>query len=121
MKTTKLFIVLSLCVVLLGGCTKEAWQEMYLSDILGTWSGYSLIDSHYLTVTFDKDKKFSYRLDNDAEVVGSYKYVSVGGMITLIPVEGDEIKWYISDREEYSMNIIWQFRTFKISRSGQSH
>lgn len=119
MKTTKLFIVLSLMVMMFGGCTKKDWQEMYLSDILGTWSGSYL--SHYLVVTFDKNKNFTYKYDSESETSGTYKYVSIGGMITLKTSDGDEIKWFISDREEYSMNIIWDLRTFKMSRSGQSH
>lgn len=117
MKTSRFLLMLVLAVMLLGGCTKEQWQEMYLSDILGTWSGYADLSTHSLTATFNNDKTFTYRLDNGEVVSGTYKYVSVGGMITLTH-DGKDEKFYVYDIEDNTMKLVHNFVTYNMQRYG---
>lgn len=117
MKTAKFILLFACATILFSGCTKEAWQEMYLSDILGTWSGYSTIGSYHLTVTFYKDKTFTMRVDSEPEVSGTFKYVSVGEVIKL-SYDGNEETWWVYDREEYSMTVLRKLYRYKLTRSG---
>ena len=117
MKTSKVLILL-FALMLFSGCTKEDWQELYLSDILGTWSGYCYGNLHHLTVTVNKDKTFTYRYDDEDEVSGSYKYVSVGGVITVKPTKGDKETWFATDLQDHSMTLTRGLIPYKMSRYG---